>query len=415
MFTLAVQQAPAEYPMFVEVNELHAKADMAAATKAFVYMLLTDRDPRGSQPVKSDAETQAFVQAVNPARLAALRVVRVDQPRQLLTNGREAQAMFKHQATEEGADEITERIALYELSGQFFWSGFHLCRYDKSWKICQFGAFYGGPSGGGVRKTTAAEYEAHLPAELGPERAPQVETTTQDVKPGTAGSTVQDAAHPCEPSIANKSLATPEAAINLYVERIAANDFTCALRAYAAHEQAARFNFTALVSWVGVLNPGVLKAPAEYPMFVEMNELRAKAEMAESTKRFVYGLLTDMDPTGSQPVESDAEIQAFVQAVNPARLAKMKVVRIDQPRQSVTNGPEAQAHFKRLSTLEGADEMTERMALYELSGQFFSSGFRLCRYDKSWKIYKLESDYGRLPVGRVALKTTAAEYEARLR
>jgi hypothetical protein len=240
------------------------------------------------------------------------------------------------------------------------------------------------------------------------------------VEQRTAAPTPQDAAHPCKHASKNESLATPEAAVNLYLESIAANDFSCALRAYAAHEHAARFNFTALVSWVGVLSPARIEAPAEYPMFVEMNELRAKAEMAEATKQFVYGLLTDKDPAGSQTVQSDAEIQAFVQAVNPARLATLRVVRIDQPRQSVTNGPEAQALFKKLSTLYGADEMTERIALYELSGQFFWSGFTLCRYDKTWKIYKFESNYGG-PIsggtftGGVVRKTTAAEYEAHLR
>jgi hypothetical protein len=148
-------------------------------------------------------------------------------------------------------------------------------------------------------------------------------------------------------------------------------------------------------------------------MFVEMNELRAQAEMAEATKLFVYGLLTDVDVTGSQPMQSDAEIQAFIQAVNPARLATLKVVKIEQPRRSVTNGADAQAFFKMFASREGADEVTDRIALYELSGELFWSGFRLCRYDKSWKIYDFTSTFGG-PLGGVVGKTTAAEYEARL-
>src|SRR5262249_42234511 len=150
--------------------------------------------------------------------------------------------------------------------------------------------------------------------------------------------------------------------------------------------------------------------------FVEMNQVRATAEMAEATKLFVYGLLTDIDPMRSERMESDAEIQAFVQAVNPARLATVKVVRIDQPRPSVTNGPEAQAFLKRWATLNGAEEMTDRIALYQLQGQFFWSGFRLCRYDKSWKIWELESTLGGPLSSKGAVgKTTVAEYEAHLR
>lgn len=412
-FSPKLQKAPTEYPLFVEINELGAEAHVAAATKNFVYHLLTDRDPMGSQPVESDAEIEAFVQAVNPARLARLRVVRIDRARRLLTDSREAQAIFKGQATREGADETTERIALYELSGQSFWSGFRLSRYDRSWKISELGASYGGPSEGGVRKTTAAEYEARLASESEPELEPppQVETAIRAVKTKIGEKAVQGAVRPCEQSI--EGLATPEAAVNFYVESVAKNDFACALRAYAAHENAARFDFKALVSWVKVLSPGRLKAPAQYPMFVAMNEAVAKAEMAQATKLFVYGLLTDTNLSGVQQMESDAEIRAFLQAVNPARLATVKVVRIDPPRQSELNSPEAQALFERVATHQGADEMTARIALYELSGQLFWSGFELCRYDKRWKICSLESSFGG-PFD-VVEKTTAAQYEARLR
>lgn len=140
------------------------------------------------------------------------------------------------------------------------------------------------------------------------------------------------AADPCEQASNNENLGTPEAAVKLYVESIAANDFGRALRAFAAHEHATRSNFTAVVSYVDVFSAGVQIAPADYPMFVEVNELRAKATMAQATKVFVYSLLTNKDPQGSQIVKNDAEIQAFVQAfvqaVNPARLARLTVTRI---------------------------------------------------------------------------------------
>ncbi len=236
-----------------------------------------------------------------------------------------------------------------------------------------------------------------------------VDQRAEVVKPGTEAPT--DIVHACKKASVHESLATPEAAVNLYIESIAANDFGCAMRAYAAHEHAARVDFTALINYVGMFSAAVQNAPAEYPMFVEMNELRAKAEMAQATKFFVYGLLTDRDPQGSQTVKSDAEVTAFVQAVNPARLATLRVVRIDQPRKSL--GLEAQALFKKQATQYGADEMAERVALYELSGQFFWSGFQISRFDKTWKIYKFGSYYAGPPF-HDRVKTTVAEYEARI-
>jgi len=217
---------------------------------------------------------------------------------------------------------------------------------------------------------------------------------------------------PCEQASSSVSLATPELAIRLYVENLAANNFAGASRAFAVHENAARVDFIRLVSWVRVFSAGVQNAPAEYPMFVELNELRAKAELAQATKFFVYSLLTDRDPEATQVVESEAELQAFVQAVNPARLAKLRVLRIDEPRKSLA--PEAQQVLKKQAALYGADEMTERVALYELADQLFWSGFQLCRYDKTWKIRQFAAYYAGPPYGTWTTKTTRSEYEARI-
>jgi hypothetical protein len=400
----SIIRAPAQYPMFVEMNELRAQGEMADASKAFVYGLLTDIDVGGVQAMESEAPVRAFLQAVNPTRLATLKIVRIDQSRRVVRDGPRAQELFEKFAQLDGAQEMTDRIALYELSGRYFWSGFRLARYDKAWKIHELESSYGGPIGGGVGRTTVAEYEAQAAQAAVPKR-------TND-KPVSAGRNVHDAPQACAPAIPNKPLTTPEAAIRLYVESMAAGNLKCARQAHAAHEYAARFDFTAHVMYLHHFSPRMVRAPAEYPMFVEMNEHRARASMANAAKRFVYGLLLDRDHLGSQPVRSDADIQIFVDAVNPARLATLKVVRVDQPRESLINDPAMQAVRKKSPTGAEADEVTERMALYELSGRYFWSTFELRRYDKTWKIYEFGASGG--PVGAVPAKTTVAEYEARV-
>ena len=116
----------------------------AASTRLELNVASCNENPT-AEVVESDAEVQSFVQAVDPARLAKLRVVRIDRPRQSVINGAEAQAIFKARAAREGVNEITERIALYELSGQLYWGGFQLCRYHNSWKIYEFGSNLAGP------------------------------------------------------------------------------------------------------------------------------------------------------------------------------------------------------------------------------------------------------------------------------
>jgi hypothetical protein len=212
----------------------------------------------------------------------------------------------------------------------------------------------------------------------------------------TAARPRPEAAPPCGHAAKDETLETPDAAVRLYFESVAANDLAGALRAYAANERAAKFDFTSYMRWV-IQFTGNIQAPTEYPMFVEINQLRAKGELAAATRAFVYELLADRDPSASQPVTSDAEIEAFVKAVNPARLASLKLVRVDEPRMAAS--PEALASFKRQSGLNGADEMAERIALYELSGKPFWWGFQLSRYGKTWKIFE-HSELARTSSGR---------------
>lgn len=392
-----LMNAPSEHSMFAKINELGAQAGLGTATKLFIYSLLLERDLAVAQPVQSDAEAQAFVQAVNPKQLTALRIVSVDQPSEATSE--EAQFMFKARASRTGADEVTERVALLELAGKFYKSSFQLCRRGESWHLCGLGSY------GRAVRTTGPEYSALLgAAPAGPPEGSSVLRPPRDAAPQS------------EQVVTDARLATPEAAVKLYAERISANDFAGAFQAYAFHEQAARFRFVPLVREVKVLNAVVLKAPPEYPMFVELNELRARSEMAQATKLFVYGLLTNLDTATVETTETEAQARAFIDAVNPSRLASLRLVRVDQPRQSVTNSTEAQVDSKRWATLNGADEMTERLALYELSGQLFWSGFRLCRFDKNWKIVELSAAYGG-PRGpdQIASKVTSEAYEAALK
>ncbi len=49
-------------------------------------------------------------------------------------------------------------------------------------------------------------------------------------------------------------------------------------------------------------------------------------------------------------------------------------------------------NFTKQAKLYGAEEMTERIALYELDSKTFLGGFGLFRYESGWKIVRLYSN-----------------------
>jgi hypothetical protein len=155
----ATLYAPTNHDVYVRLNKLRLAGEMSNATKMILYSLLGIPVEGAPEKRATDAEIAALVAALDPARLKALKVVRIDQPGKAVVNTPEMIEMHKRHASFHGADDQTERIVLYQLGDQHYWSGFQLLRYGKRWVISQlFSAFVAG-SGPGVGKTTPAEYE----------------------------------------------------------------------------------------------------------------------------------------------------------------------------------------------------------------------------------------------------------------
>jgi hypothetical protein len=213
------------------------------------------------------------------------------------------------------------------------------------------------------------------------------------------------------------AFAKPEAAVQHYAKAVAAGDLDGAMEAFAIDDVAARYDFAAQARFLPAMNPTSMYAPSSHKMYVQMNKLRVTAEHAQATRMFVYSLLTELQ-LDQVPLKSasDDDIAAFLKAVDPARLKPLKVARVDQPSKSAMSKPQAIALHKKHAALFGADDVTERIALFQLDGQHFWAGFQLIKYGKSWKIHELRSNFaGPLPGGGPAARTTPAEYAARLK
>ena len=209
-----------------------------------------------------------------------------------------------------------------------------------------------------------------------------------------------------------RSFDTPEAAIDHYVKSIAAADVDAAMKSLAVDDIAARYDFPAVLRWLPLAQPATLYAPTNHEAYVRLNKMRLAGELSNGTKQIIYSLL-GIELEAPARHATDADIAAFMTA-DPSRLRALKVVRIDQPGKAVVNTPEMIAVHKRHASFHGADEQTERLALYQLGDQHYWSGFQLLRYGKRWVISQLFSAFvaGSGPgVG----KTTPAEYEVKLK
>ena len=202
------------------------------------------------------------------------------------------------------------------------------------------------------------------------------------------------------------SFPTPEAAVQHFVKRLAADDLDGAMQAFHIEEVLARVDVTLKAR---MKDPST---PSKYRTFARVARINVMAQFASETRRFVYGLL--LDEMEDQLTEtSDANIDRFIRAVDPARLTAVRIVRIDQPLPSITTSAAAIGRAKERAAKVGAEEWTERIALFQLDGKYYRGGFTLLRYGNTWRIGQLQSIYGDVGLHDSPVrKTTPQEYEA---
>jgi hypothetical protein len=203
--------------------------------------------------------------------------------------------------------------------------------------------------------------------------------------------------------------ATPEEAIEHFVASIAKNDLTGALQAFAINEYAEKFDFTAQSKRLRAIDLYQGLAPAEYPMYAQLNHLSLLSRYALYIKFFGYGFYSTepLDDGLVGPIE-DEGIAAFTASVNPKQLTKLMITRMF--RFTVLSEKLRQLWQEQVA-ISGAEESTEFVVLYKLDGNYFVGGLHLLRYGQAWKIDSLGSILASTPALGVVTKTTLTGFD----
>lgn len=208
---------------------------------------------------------------------------------------------------------------------------------------------------------------------------------------------------------------TPEEAITWYFEGITQADARKVLQACAIDEKAAGFRFDLYIEHVGYFLPSTL-SPANDPLYVEVNKMQLAADSLNRAKGLLYGLLSDEEVAKEfgehRSIKMNPEMAtAFMNDVDPRRLAQLQVHRIDLPRRKLMQRDSYQKRAARLASIYGADERTERVVLFSFEQNYYYVGFTLLRYGENWKIEYQVSQMAGTSESGVPQKTTVEDYE----
>lgn len=212
--------------------------------------------------------------------------------------------------------------------------------------------------------------------------------------------------------LSEKNFETPEAAIQYFVERLAANDIMGAFEACAINE-GDKFDFTAFCRRLNAMTLYQSLAPSQSMAFAQINRIIRMSRLAQQTKIMMYSLLTDEMLDGNViGIPGDERIEAFVKNADSRRLAGFKVVKIKLPvSASILNSERAKTIAVEQAKPEGADEAGERIVLYKLGDVYYWGGIRLLRYGKFWRIDSLYSSYAATSVMGNLKSITPEEFD----
>ena len=206
---------------------------------------------------------------------------------------------------------------------------------------------------------------------------------------------------------------TPDEAVREYMAGVAAADAGRILDASAIDEMAEGHRFAESVDRLQAFMPHLMLAPAEYPFYVEVNRAQRADEVMSQVLMLAYGLLSGETIDGSPIVPVDrAWAEDFVARVDPARLAGIEVMDSRFPSPDLETSERYLETAAALASTYSADELTERLVLFDFDGQTYSLGFTLLRYEDDWLVSSQSSPIGGTSTLGTATPMSVEEYES---
>jgi hypothetical protein len=208
---------------------------------------------------------------------------------------------------------------------------------------------------------------------------------------------------------------TPEETITYYFDGIMQNNLSKILQACAINEMGEKFNFAMHVERLGgVMAPAQFLSPTDYAFYSELNKVTVSSQILNQVKFFTYGLLSsEKVDDGSLILNMDsARVNKFIQDVNPRKLSNIEIKKIGLPNKTLMNDPKYIENAKKSASLYGADESTERVALFSFEQSYYYIGFTLLRYGENWKISSQGSPLANTNVLGTPLKITIEEFDS---
>jgi len=204
---------------------------------------------------------------------------------------------------------------------------------------------------------------------------------------------------------------SPEAAVELYIKGLREASLETVFSACACKEAADGFKLPAYTDYMGVFIPHLFNAEPNSDFYRSINRSILESKIAEQVKIFSWTLLFDGELDLSNPHITDPVIMdSLKQGFDASGLRDIKLLSIDFPHDSLADNERNLKNWRRNATFYGAEEYTERVALFSFRDAQWYSGFTLVRYGSAWKVLAMVSTLGNTSAFGEPCRTTVDSY-----
>ncbi len=212
---------------------------------------------------------------------------------------------------------------------------------------------------------------------------------------------------------ASKSFASPEDAINYFVDCLKTSDFNGALAACGINETAGGFDYKAYVERVQTLLPIMTSfLPSEYKPYLELNKARLTQQIMMQMSCFTISLNLPEEYGGmftgtTVPLPDKKFPGDLMDALDPSKINDLELIKIGK--MGMHDNENNRENQMKMAKTFGAEDEQFRSVLYKYNGGYYMGGFTVIQYGGRWFVNSMSDPLAGIPAYGTPIKISGEE------
>ena len=217
-------------------------------------------------------------------------------------------------------------------------------------------------------------------------------------------------------TVQSPGFASPEAAIKDFVDRLKGAELGRSLGDFAIEENLAGYDGKASEAYLQTLVAFSARMPGADDGSLQVNRWMIQGQAANQVFRLISSLLAPEVDLDQPTVDPDGSVyNTWASEMKPGRLTSLSITDpVAVPGPAVAAKPEYTKINDTQTKIYGADQLVDRVWLYEFDGKSYIGGAQLVHFPNGWKILRLGSAYGNTSSSGAVKPGSQADIDAML-